>query len=441
VRLVAFAIALVCAAPQARAAVDARPIVGFRVEGKSKLHDKTIGYLAHVEIGDPVSDGMIPQLEAALMSSELFETAWVRLDEAPGGVTVVAILHDKMSWIAAPTVFILPSHWAIGAGYAESDLNGQNKKMLLYGQLGNRTSLFLGTFLDPSINGTKWLTRFDVYLLHEIISEYKNPTTDARSFTVDRESTETFLDAGALVGYTFAWWMIGDVRLRGAYVYFRDAHAIDINGSPSGALPVPEVDGWDVSLQLRGTLDARSHRYGVTWGPYAQLILEPSVPGLDSFHYQLVKARAYYSWKFFEEHELELRTRLIAGRHVPFHEETTLGGVADLRGYDVDQFRGDFATFFRAEYSVPLFKWKVFAFRALGFWDSGYLAYLNHDPTNRRNFLPDQIEGQHWFRNDVGAGLRVYLKSIVVPLLGFDVGYGIEGHSPEVYFEIGLTDF
>ena len=32
-------------------------------------------------------------------------------------------------------------------------------------------------------------------------------------------------------------------------------------------------------------------------------------------------------------------------------------------------------------------------------------------------------------------------KNVVLPLVGLDFGYGIEGHSPEVYFEVGLTDF
>src|SRR5262249_982853 len=153
-------------------------------------------------------------------------------------------------------------------------------------------------------------------------------------------STFNFLDAGALVGYTWAWWLISDVRLRGAYVYHRDGYANDAAMSP---LPTPDKDGWDVSLQLRTTLDHRSHRYGVTWGPYAQVVPEPSVPVIDSYNYQLIKARAYYSWKFFEEHELELRTRIHAGHHLPFNEQQTLGGVADLRGYSVDQFRGDIA--------------------------------------------------------------------------------------------------
>jgi outer membrane protein insertion porin family len=438
VRLVAVLLVLVATALPAQAEDQPRPIVGFRVRGKSKLTERTCGWLSHVEVGDPVTPEMIPQLEAALMSSELFETATVTLEDAPGGVLVVATLKDKLSWIAAPTLFVLPSHWAVGAGYAESDINGENKKMLLYGQLGNRTSLFLGTFLDPSVRGTKWQTRFDIYLLHEITDEYANPVNDAASFAIDRSTTMTFLDAGALIGYRLAWWLVGDLRLRGAYVYYRDAHADDAAQTP---LPVPEKDGWDLSLQARMTIDARSHKYGVTWGPYAQLILEPSVPGLDSYHYQLLKARAYYSWRFFEEHELELRTRLLTGRNLPFHEEQTLGGVPDLRGYAVDQFRGDLAWMARAEYSVPLAKWRFFAFRALGFWDSGFEADYDHPARATRNYLPDQIEGRTWFRNDVGVGFRVYVKSIVLPLLGLDLGYGLESRAPEVYFEIGLTDF
>jgi len=29
----------------------------------------------------------------------------------------------------------------------------------------------------------------------------------------------------------------------------------------------------------------------------------------------------------------------------------------------------------------------------------------------------------------------------VLPLVGFDIAYGLEARSPEIYFELGLTDF
>ena len=426
------------AAAQPTPLPEAKRIVGFRVRGDSKLTERTAGWLAHIRIGDPVTPGEIPELEAALMSSELFKTVKVSFEDVPGGVLMVVTVADKLSWIAAPTLFILPSHWAAGVGFAESNLRGEDRKMLLYAQLGNRSSLVLGTYLDPSVRGTRLQARLDIYLLHQITDEYDNPAMDPQSSAIDRTTTETFIDFGGLLGWTFYWWLIGDLRLRGAYVTFRDTHADDAASTP---LQAPERDGWDWTLQARMTLDHRSHRYGVTWGPYAQLMLEPSVPGLSTYHYQLAKARAYYSWHFLGEHELELRTQIHVGRHLPFHEELSLGGVDDLRGYNIDQFRGDFRAMFRAEYSFPILKWWFFAFRGLAFWDSGFVGYYNQDPSGARDYLPTETNGAHWFRNDVGAGFRVYVSSIVIPLLGFDLGYGIEGHSPEVYFEIGLTDF
>lgn len=413
----------------------AKPIVGFRVRGDSKLTDRTLSYLAHVELGEVIAPDGIDEVEVALMSSELFKSAVVTLEPAEGGVIVVATLEDKLSWIAAPTLFILPSSYSIGAGFAESNLGGENKKLLLYGQLGSRTSLLLGTFLDPSIRGTHWEARYDLYLLRQITTEYANVTP--RSFAVEREATETFLDAGYLLGYRFAWWLVQEVRLRGAYVYFRNSNAAD-----SAKTPVlePQNDGWDISLQAITTLDKRSHRFGVTWGPYLQLQVESAIPGVDSYGYQSFKTRAYYSWKFFEAHELELRSRFQTGRRLPFHEDITLGGASDLRGYSVDQFRGNLAAMVRAEYSVPVFKYKLFAFRAIGFYDAGYVRRGAEDLPGR-NYLPDQPAGTSWFRSDAGAGIRLYVSTIVLPLLGFDVAWGVESHAPEYYFELGLTDF
>ncbi len=412
-----------------------KPIVGFRVRGASKLTERTLSYLGHVELGEMMSSDTIDEVEVALMSSELFKSAVVTLEPTEGGWLVVATLEDKLSWIAAPTLFILPSSYSIGAGYAESNLGGENKKLLLYGQIGSRTSLLLGTFLDPSIHGSHWEARYDLYLLHQITTEYAN--VNPRSFAIERQSTETFLDAGYLLGYRFTWWLVQEFRLRGAYVYFRDSNAADTEKTP---VVEPQDDGWDVTLQAITTLDRRIHRFGVTWGPYLQVQLESAIPGIDSSGYQSFKTRAYYSWRLFEEHELELRSRFQTGRRLPFHEDITLGGASDLRGYSVDQFRGDLAAMFRAEYSIPVYKYKLFAFRMIGFYDAGYVRRGAEDLPGR-NYLADQAAGTSWFRSDAGAGIRLYVSTIVLPLLGFDVAWGIESHAPEYYFELGLTDF
>jgi outer membrane protein insertion porin family len=414
-----------------------RPIVRFDVRGASKVRPETLAYLTHLAIGDVVSDVDLPRIEQALLSSELFTEVKVSLEAELGapspGVVVVATVDDKHSWIVAPTAFALPGNLAFGVGYAENDFRGLDQKFLLYGQVGTRTSLFLGSFLDPSYHGTQLTWRTDLYLYRRTISELDNPPGDPRSFAVDRTTVSTYLGGGALVGWRFVWWLIGDVRLRGAYVYFRDPR--DAAGVATQA---PEHDGWDISFQTHLTLDHRLNRYGVTWGPYAQLTTDVTLPGLDSYGYQMLLFRAYYSWRIFEEHELELRTHLDLGRHLPAHEELTLGGASDLRGYDLDQFRGDARAVFRAEYSVPLVKWRIFAFRALAFYDTGYVGFYAR--RSDRDYLPNQL-GPGYSRNDVGGGVRIYVNNIVLPLLGLDLGYGLEAHAPQVYFEVGLTDF
>ena len=410
-----------------------RPVAGFRVKGDTKVQPEILGYLAHVAIGDPLGIADIPRLEEALVSSELFETVKISLEDSPQGVWIVATVDDKQSWVAAPTIFALPGNKAVGLGFAENDFRGRDQKFLLYGQLGTKTSLFFGTFLDPAVHGSQWTWRADLYAYRRDIDEYLNPHDDPTNFDIARTTEATYLGAGFLLGWNFNWWCNVDLRPRFAYVYFRNAQA------PDGTqLPIPEKDGWDVSVQAHLNIDKRIHRFGVTWGPYLQLTLEPSVPGFDSYGWQNALLRAYYSWKLFEEHELEVRTLLESGHHLPFHEEDVIGGVVDLRGYDVDQFRGDRRAVFRVEYSVPLFKWRIFAFRAIGFYDTGAIAL--HSPRSDRDYLPNQLSDSYT-RNDVGAGIRIYVNNIVLPLLGLDVAYGIEGTSPEIDFEVGLTDF
>ncbi|HUJ58296.1 MAG TPA: hypothetical protein VLX92_07380 [Kofleriaceae bacterium] len=431
-----FAVAVACAIGwSAPARADApRPIVGFEVRGPTRVTAETLAHLSHVDLGDRVAESDLPEIELALLSSELFETVAVELVPSGDGVIVAATLHDRLPWIAAPALYVLPKTFAIGAGYAESDLFGEDKKLLVFGQIGNRESFAFATYMDPLLGGTHFIFRADVFPLRRMIDEYDN--TNPRAPAIVRRSTETYLDGGLLLGYELTWWLVPDVRIRGARVKFRGAHAPD--GTP---LPEPERDGWDVSTQARITADHRFHDRGITWGAFAQALVESSVPRLDSYGYQFARLRAYYSWRLFGDHELELRSYLEAGRHLPFHEEVTLGSESDLRGYALEQLRGDARATFRAEYSVPLGEVRKLAFRGLGFWDSGYARYVMTDPSGMRDYLPFQRDGAHWWRNDVGAGFRIYVGSVVLPLVGVDVGYGLEGHSFEAYVELGLTDF
>jgi len=58
-----------------------------------------------------------------------------------------------------------------------------------------------------------------------------------------------------------------------------------------------------------------------------------------------------------------------------------------------------------------------------------------------RNYLPNsEARGLKPFKNSVGVGTRLFLRQIVLPLLGLDFGYGLEARDLQIYLAIGLTD-
>ena len=128
--------------------------------------------------------------------------------------------------------------------------------------------------------------------------------------------------------------------------------------------------------------------------------------------------------------------------HLPFQQEYTTGGTS-MRGWLNNQFRGDFQALTNVEYSLPLFTIEGLSFRALGFWDSAYTTFLTTS-NPERNYLPNsQFDSGRFgagFKNSIGLGGRLYLRQIVLPLLGLDVGYGLEAREVHIYLAIGLTD-
>ncbi|HSZ82873.1 MAG TPA: hypothetical protein VLA14_11355, partial [Polyangia bacterium] len=55
-------------------------------------------------------------------------------------------------------------------------------------------------------------------------------------------------------------------------------------------------------------------------------------------------------------------------------------------------------------------------------------AFCTRDTPDMRNFPPQVNPGFSWSQNvhsDVGVGLRFFLRSVAVPLVGIDVGWGL----------------
>jgi outer membrane protein assembly factor BamA len=363
-----------------------------------------------------------------------------------GGVQLSLRAEDKLSWIIAPTAYFQPGNTGGGLGYGENNLWGENKKLLLYGQIATADSLFLGVFLVPSISGTRFFWRVDTLLRHSKVTEFNSPQAYLGQPIPERVSYQNYLNGGMLLGVNLARDFSFYARLRGARVFFRDAQYADgFDPTTDPMLPPmarePETDGWDVSAEVRLTYDGRASWNGVSEGRVFGMGFERSVDFLGSdYDYWVGSAKYEIYKKILTNHNLVWRTGVAVGHHLPFQQELAAGGT-DLRGYQNAEFRGDFKASSRLEYSFQLFWIGPLAFRMLGFWDSAYTTFLQSDDNPQRDYLPGQTDNNiNRWRNGVGGGFRVYVKAIVLPLLGVDVGYGLEANDYHVYLALGLTE-
>lgn len=247
-----------------------------------------------------------------------------------------------------------------------------------------------------------------------------------------------------------------DARLRGAYVFYgtpvlkpdTDPSEVTAGAMNASEIAEPGVKGWDVSTELTLKYDRRANWYGISSGDKYQFKYEKALPELGSdFDYSIAKLSFVRARRYFKRHNLIMKSSLAYGKNLPFQHEFTSGGTA-LRGYKGSQFRGDTRLAFNAEYSVHLFSMPFpllerLAVRGLAFADSRYTTFMNSESNSSlRNYLPnsDSQNRSAPFKNAIGLGTRFFARSIVLPLLGLDVGYGLESGAIEVYFAIGLTD-
>ena len=452
---VAFAsFAIVLATVRIAAAETIRDIV---VEGNTKTTTETVQLIAKIDVGDEWTNDMLDRIKTDLVSSGLFKevdgfweacgpTTTPKCDGA--GVRVHLTVLDKFSWVIAPAFYNQPTNTGVGIGYGENNLFGENQKLLLYGQIATGDSFFIGAWVIPAIFGSRFYAQLDTFLKTSRIIEYEPPAGYTSNPTAARQSRMNYLNLGGKLGVEPFRGIKLDSRLRGAYVSYKDVALVtkdpgvvptDAAGNPLK----PGKQGWDVSNEWSLTIDRRANWYGIQSGYKYQTSFEYAVPKLGSdFHYYSFNLSLLRAVQVLELHNLVAKAGLNIGHNLPFQQEFTMGGTS-MRGYLNDQFRGDLRVTANVEYSLPLFTISGLSVRGLGFFDSGYTT-LRSTSNDERSYLLRSAFGDHSalapFKNSVGVGTRLYLRQIVLPLLGLDFGYGLEARDFQIYLAIGLTD-
>jgi outer membrane protein insertion porin family len=144
--------------------------------------------------------------------------------------------------------------------------------------------------------------------------------------------------------------------------------------------------------------------------------------------------------RILKRHNLIYSAGGTMGHNLPLWWDPTSGGP-NLRGYLFQQFRGDTQISAKAEYHFPLFSIGSLDFRGLGFYDFAAIWFRELPPCDdtgrctriggdERTFqyVSPGLDVKRDLHNSVGGGLRFFLRSVAVPLVGIDAGWGLESH-------------
>ncbi|MDY7227309.1 BamA/TamA family outer membrane protein [Hyalangium rubrum] len=426
-----------------------RMVVGeVVVLGAEKTRPETVQAYSRLGAGDTITSEELTRVERRLIATGLFQEAKAHTSPlGDGRVQVVLTVQDKASWVVAPTFSFSRANIGGGLLYAESNLWGRGKKFAAAAQVSTAESgLFVG-FLDPNLFGWPPL-RFSAegQVRSDRVEEFQ-PGPSQEDPEVARR---TRLNSASIAAELSAM-LFERVRVGAKYRLM----AIDAY-SPSDDMPVTEPAfepgsiQKDASLRLMVGVDTRQNLHAVMEGLNLEGSLEWSDPGVWSdFRYKRFGLLYRHGLRFFEEHNLILRAEAVTGTDLPFHQEFVAGGNS-LRGFLYRQFRGDTRLSLTAEYHFPLFTVRSLAFRGVGFSDTGMLMWRELPEDRRlldvngrvvRGYLPEAKGGLDGatVAQGVGVGLRLYLRSVVLPLVGVDVAYGVNSGEFRFYLVAGVT--
>ncbi len=425
-------------------------ISDVRIMGNVRTGEDTVRSLAGIVIGDTLETDTLATVRERLNTVGLFADVNVWWESYGDGVRVNIAVKDKFPWAPVPTGSLSKNNRSFGLLFVHGNLFGRGKQMLIGGKIANVDSGVILAYRDPALFASWVYWEMKVIAQRLIIPEYSiydlTPSSPWRQTTLDAYGIEP------AVGIAWFRRVRTQVSWRLDKIVYQ-ADKLQISPSADGNL-APPTDP-DNQATTRGGLmgigraalafDWRAREFAVMRGSALGGNLDFGSPAFGG-DFRFWRASAFWEqgYRIFRRHNFIYSFGGTAGHNLPIWWDTVAGGPG-LRGYLGQQFRGDTQLSGKAEYHFPLFSVGSLDIRALGFYDfsaiwfrslpggdpnaAGYLARPDGDfRTFNPMFQAQGFDAKRDVHNDVGGGIRFFLRSVAVPLVGFDVGYGLESH-------------
>jgi outer membrane protein insertion porin family len=442
------------AAPRAFALGE--EITDVRVLGNSRTDEGTVRSIAGVSLGDTLEMDTLDRVRERLNTSGLFADVNVWWEQHGAGVRVNIAVKDKFPWAPVPTASWSANNKAIGLVFVHGNLFGRGKQLLLGARLATVDSGVVVAYRDPSLFGSWIYWQLQGQFQRQDIPEYE-PDDAPGLHGPFRDTLLHSLGFEPTLGV--AWFR----RLKTQVAWRLESFTVEKSYLPAddSQTPLPTMEQASQSARVgigkfSMQFDFRAREFAVMTGTIFGGGIDIANP---TFKSQLTFWRAgggfEHGARFFRSHNLIMGAGATFGHNLPFWMENSAGGP-NLRGFLYQQFRGDSQISAKLEYHFPLFSIGSLDFRALGFYDMSAIwfrelpvagtgfdptappdqpaGYVVRDTRDARSFYEAQAGVKQGFdfsrdiHQDVGGGLRFFLRSVAVPLVGFDAGYGLDAH-------------
>ncbi len=428
------------ALPAGRAFALGEPITDVKVQNNSHTMDETIQSIAGVRIGDTLETDTLETARERLQTSGLFADVNVFWVPFKDGVRINIVIKDKFPWAPVPTFSKSPGNTSLGLVVGHGNLFGRGKRGVIGGRISNVDSGALIAYDDPAFFGSWGFWNLRGRFQDQIIPEYGNVGDTTQML---RETRVRSLSVEAIAG--IAWFR----RVRTAVGWYLERNRIVWSPridkpDPRAPVGLPAASG-DITRGLAEaivTFDFRAREHAVMYGNALSFNVDLGQPrfGGDALtHYWKAGASYEHGIRFFRRHNLVVRGNGSVGEDMPFFAEPNAGG-ANLRGFLYRQFLGDTLLRTQVEYHFPMFSILKLDVRGVVFNDAAAIWYrklpldlggMYETTENGRSYLPPQyllpgFSAARDIHSSVGAGLRFFLRSIAVPLVGIDLGRGFE---------------
>lgn len=430
-------------------------VVDVRVMGAMRTDEATVRSIAGIRIGDTLENDTLELVRERLNTTGLFADVNVWWETWRDGVRVNVTVKDKFPWAPVPTGSWSSTNKSIGLLFVHGNLFGWGKQLAVGGRLAQLDSGALLAYRDPALFQTWMYWELKAVYQRTIIPEYVSDGEPQVLVPSSPWRQTTFSAYGVEPAFGVAWFrrVRTQVSWRLDKVVYKKTEIFDLTTNDV----VPDLMSPQASIG--GTVGVGRAAVAFDWRARNQAVMSGEALGggidiggpLFGGDFKFWRASAFWEQgiRVFRRHNFIYGGFAMAGHDLPLWWDPAAGGP-NLRGYLFQQFRGDTQVAAKAEYHFPLFSIGSLDVRGLAFYDFSAIWFRDLPPCDAYGvcartdgdlrtfqYVTKGFDADRNLHNSVGGGLRFFLRSVAVPLVGVDIGYGIESQHLQYLIVVG----